>query len=221
MRTRSSRQRRGGTDSRRAGTQGAVDAGWRAGGGERDPRVRLGEDRGRPALLVDGVVQSVAPAVAEDGYWCAMLPAHRPRRSLLLGLGGGTLAHLLVARFGPLPMVGVDDDPAVVATACTAFGPLPDGLQIVIADARTFVWGCAGRFDYVAVDLFHGSQSPRGVFGRPFLRGVHHALTPGGAAVFNLFRDGSTARRVEQLRRVLRVERLVQVRDNVLAHCRP
>jgi spermidine synthase len=182
--------------------------------------VWLGEDRGRPALLVDGVVQSVAPDYAGDGYWAAMLPAHRPRRALLLGLGAGTVAHLLVRRFGPLPVVGVDDDPAVVALARGAFGPLPAGLQIVLADARRFVQGCAGRFDYVAVDLFHGHDVPAGVFGQPFLRAVQAALTPAGTAVFNLFRDRHEERRLARLGRVMRVERVARVRQNLLVHCR-
>ncbi len=182
--------------------------------------VRVGEDRGRPALLVNGVVQSVAPAAAASGYWAAMLPAHRPRRALLLGFGGGTIAHLLTARFGDVPIVGVDAEPAVVAVARTAFGPLPPALQIVIADARDLVHGCAGRFDYVAVDLYHGADVPRGLFGQPFLRGVRAALTHGGLAVFNLFRDTHTERRLERLTRVLRVERQARVGDNVLVHCR-
>ena len=186
----------------------------------RRPHLWLGEDRGRPALLADGVVQSVAPESAWHGYWAAMLPQHRPRRALLLGLGAGTLAHLLVERFGSLPMVGVDDDPAVVPLARSAFGPLPGELQLVLADALVFVHGCAGRFDYIAVDLFHGGAMPRGVFGQPFLRAVRAALTPGGTAVFNLFRDARTARRIERLGSLLRVERTVTVGSNVLVHCR-
>ncbi len=182
-------------------------------------RVRLGEDRGRPALLVSGVVQSVAPRAAGDGYWTAMLPAHRPDRALLLGFGAGTIAHLLLERFGSLPIVGVDDDPAVLA-AREAFAPLPGCVQLVLADARTFVHGCAGRFDYVAVDLFHGGEVPRGLFGQPFLRAVRSALAPRGHAVFNLFRDQSAERRLARLGRVFRVERAERVRDNLVVHCR-
>ena len=184
------------------------------------PLVRLGEDRGRPALLVDGVVQSVAPAFAVGGYWAAMMPEHRPRQALLLGLGGGTIARLLVTRFGPIPIVAVDDEPAVVAVARTAFGPLPPQLQIVIADARAFVHGCVGGFDYVAVDLFHGSEIPCGVFGQPFLRAVRAALTAGGLTVFNFFLDMRVAHRLERLGRVLRVERQLRVGHNLLVHCR-
>lgn len=180
--------------------------------------ARLGESRGRPALLVNGVVQSVAPESAAGGYWEAMVPEVRPRRALLLGLGGGTLAHLIVARFGPVPVVAVDDDPAVVKLARSAFGPLPDGVQIVLTDAFRFVAGCAGRFDWAAVDLFHGGTMPRGVFGQPFLRAVRAAVGPNGRAVFNLFEEAGTDERVERLATVWRVERSVHVGANRVVH---
>lgn len=188
---------------------------------EATPRaVRLGEDRGRPALLVNGVVQSVAPAAAAGGYWEGMLPANRPGRALLLGLGGGTLAHLLVRRFGAVSMVGIDDDPAVVALARSAFGPLPPSLAVVLADAFAFVAGCRERFDYIAVDLFHGARPPRGVVSTPFLKALKAAAAPGGLLVFNLFRDTHAERRLARIRTVLRVVEEVRVRDNVLVHCR-
>ncbi len=182
--------------------------------------VRLGVDRGRPAVLADGVVQSVAPSAAAGGYWESMLPDHRPRRALLLGFGGCTLAHLLARRFGPLPIVGVDDDPRMVALARGAFGPLPPGVDLVLADAFTFVEPCVGRFDYVAVDLFHGGRPARGVTGQPFLRAVREALMPGGHAVFNLFRDAHTARRLRRIAQRFTVARVVHVRDNVVVHAR-
>ena len=82
-------------------------------------RVRIGEDGGRAALLVDGVVQSISPedGLAGGGYWAAMVPDDPPRNALILGLGGGTLARLLQARWGDVPMVGVDNDPEIVETA--------------------------------------------------------------------------------------------------------
>jgi len=171
-------------------------------------------------VLADGVVQSVAPTAAAGGYWEAMLPEHQPRRALLLGVGGGTLAHLLIGRFGPLTIVGVDDDPRMLSLARAVFGPLPPGVDLVLADAFTFVARCAGRFDYVAVDLFHGGRPARGVTGQPFLRALREALVPGGHAVFNLFRDAHTARRLRRIAQRFTVTRVEHVRDNVVVHAR-
>jgi spermidine synthase len=182
--------------------------------------VRLGVDRGRPAVLADGVVQSVAPSTAAGGYWEAMLPEHRPRRALLLGFGAGTLAHLLVDRFGPLPIVGVDNDPRMLALARSAFGPLPPNVDLVLADAFAFVELCAGRFDYVAVDLFRAGHPARGVTGQPFLRALRRALMPGGRVAFNLFRDAHTARRLRRIATRFTVTHVKHVRDNVVVHAR-
>src|SRR5258707_8421030 len=89
-------------------------------------RVRIGEDGGRAALLVDGVVQSISPedGLIDGGYWAAMVPDERPRRALILGLGGGTLSTLLQVRWGELRIVGVDDDRSILETA-NAVGWLP------------------------------------------------------------------------------------------------
>src|SRR5437870_104998 len=113
--------------------------------------VQIGEDAGRAALLVDGVVQSISPedGLVNGGYWAAMVPAVRPRRALILGLGGGTLARLLQARWGPdVKIVGVDDDVAIVETARAAGWLALPGLETVFADAFQFVATCRERFDY-------------------------------------------------------------------------
>src|SRR5215208_4804257 len=50
--------------------------------------VRIGEDGGRAALLVDGVVQSISPedSLHDGGYWAAMVPSdERPHHALILG----------------------------------------------------------------------------------------------------------------------------------------
>src|SRR6476660_2731631 len=95
-------------------------------------RPRLGEDEGRLALFVDGVVQSVAAEGREvEGYWAALLPSVRPRRALVLGLGGGTVVHLLRRRFGELAVVGVDDDGEVLALARAELGLEQPGLAVV------------------------------------------------------------------------------------------
>lgn len=188
------------------------------------PRVRLGEDDGRAALLVDGVVQSISPAdgAARGGYWAAMLPRDRPGRALILGLGGGTLAHLLVQRWGrALSIVGVEQEQAVLDTA-TAAGWLPlAGLSVVRTDAFAFVEASADHaFDYVALDLYRGRQFVGRGLTRPFLRQLRRALAPRGWLAVNLFRDAYTRRRIARIERVFRVHDLVQVRENVVVHAR-
>src|SRR5438132_6811579 len=98
--------------------------------------VRIGDDGGRAALMVNGVVQSISPAdvLTDGGYWAAMLPDIRPRRALILGLGGGTLAQLLQSRWGAVAIVGVDDDPEILSIAREIDWLPREGLEVGVAE---------------------------------------------------------------------------------------
>jgi len=187
-----------------------------------EPRVWIGEDEGQTALFVGGVVQSV---VVDDGplgpgYWPLMLPDVRPGRALILGLGGGTIAHLLSRRFGDVFITGVENDAAVLRLARGAFGLTSLNLKVVEDDAFAFVAGPHEPYDYVAVDLFAKGSIPGAIFGRPFLRRVRELLTPGGLVAFNFFKDKRRASRVARLEAVFPRVQLIESRDNLVARCR-
>jgi spermidine synthase len=181
------------------------------------------DDGGRAALAIDGAVQSVAvgDGAAPSGYWPAMLPDRAPRDALLLGLGGGTIVHLLIGAYGPLPIVGVDDDPAVVALARTRFGLELPNLEIVVADAFAYAAACPRRFDFVCVDLFRDDQIPARVCASAFLMRVRGLLRPGGLATFNLARDRRAGDRLRQLGKHFAVVRRILVGFNLVVHCAP
>jgi spermidine synthase len=189
-----------------------------------DPTERLlllDDYRGQRALEVDGVIFSVA---VEDGkptvgYWTAMLPAGRPRSALLLGLGGGTLAHLLSRHAPGVRITGVDIDPRIVSFGQEHFGMQLPNLEIVIADAFTYVYRCAARFDYIAVDLFVGRQLHRGILAKPFLRRLAALLAPGGEIAINLLKHAQNPRHLERFQEVLSVQRVDQLPSNRIVHC--
>lgn len=182
----------------------------------------IGEDEGRRALIVDGVVQSIAmeDACGEMDVWRAQVPDTRLTRALILGLGGGTVAQLLTRRFGPLPIVGVERDPTVVDLARSHLGLDLPNLTIVLADAFTFVQECRERFDLICVDLYRGGLMERRALSKPFLRDLERLLAPSGTAVFNLFREQRTSQRLVRLEQFFRVAKTVEVGRNVIAHCR-
>jgi spermidine synthase len=183
---------------------------------------------GREALLLGGAVQSVTvdDETEPSGYWPALLPNERPRRTLLLGLGGGTVVRLLQRRFPgePLAVTGVDDDPRVLMIARERFGLDLPGLTVVQADALAYLERCrAGgeRFDLVVVDLFRDGAVPEVVCSRRFLGLVAAALAVDGMMTINLNRG---ERRVAQLRRLGRrfvLHRLVATGMNLVVHARP
>jgi spermidine synthase len=181
-------------------------------------RPRIGEDDGRRALLVDGVVQSIAVESGQQvgGYWAALLPSVRPRRALVLGLGGGTVVHLLHRRFGPTAMIGVEVDEEVLALARAELGLQVAGLEVVRQDAFAYVADCRERFDFICVDLFRGTRFERAILGRPFLRRLKALATPGAEIVLNLFQDRRTAAYVQRIGRVLAVRSTEHVGNNVV-----
>ncbi len=172
--------------------------------------------------MVDGVLLSIAiegtgPA---SGYWAAMMPEGSPRSALLLGLGGGTLAHLLARRYPDVEIVGVDADREVVDFARLHFGLALPNLEIVIGDAFDYVEHCYREFDFVAVDLFVGYGFQHGVLAKPFLRQLRAMTGRGGEIAFNLFKDRRTEQRMARISRVLRTYRVDRVGRNVVVHCR-
>jgi spermidine synthase len=185
-------------------------------------RVRIGEDGGRAALLVDGVVQSISPedGLAGGGYWAAMVPDDPPRNALILGLGGGTIARLVRTRWGEVPIVGVDDDAEIVETAGRV-GWLPsNGLELVMADAFEYVQTCERRFDFIAVDLFRGQRLAARAFGRPFLRGVRALLEPRGRLAMNMFFDKLARQRETRIASMFDISTINRIGGNVVIHAR-
>lgn len=174
---------------------------------------------GRRALLVDGVVQSVHPDDAASGYWNRMLPDYRPATALLLGMGGGTVARLLVRAFSTVEITGVDDSAEMLKTAA-AFGPPLERVRLIEADAFAFIHRDASQYDFIAVDLFRGGDHARGTLALPFLRTLAARLTPGGGVAYNLFRDELLGARLTKLERVFERLRLDEVGENAVFHGR-
>ena len=192
------------------------------------------------ALEVGGVVQSVSvPAQgAEDrdagpngdpqpgpggGYWGLMLPPGCPRRALLLGLGGGTIASLLARRCPGATMVGVERNPSVLAVARSMLGldAIP-GLWVVRADAFAWVAEHAatepGAFDLICLDIFDAGRLVRGVLAEPFLRQLAVLLAPRGTLSVNLLVTRYTPDQVARVERVFAVTRRLKLRGNLVLH---
>ncbi len=182
------------------------------------PRVAV-ED-GRKVLRVGGVIQSVA---VDERYtsdvWDAMLPRRQPASALILGLGGGAIAQLMTRRWGPLPIVGVELDPAVVWLARQEFGldDLPH-LTIVIADAFEWVARCDQTFDAICVDLYTAGKMAHGVLGAAFLRDLLRLLSPRGEVTFNLWRSAYLADQMRRIERAFSVIAVDEADDNLVVH---
>jgi spermidine synthase len=114
----------------------------------------------------------------------------RPRRLLMLGLGGGGMSNYLRARFPGLEIDAVDIDPEVVRLAQEFFGVPKDdpSYRVHVADARLFVEGAAEdvRWDMIMLDAFRGVFVPYHLKTVEFYQACLNRLAPGGVVVANL-----------------------------------
>lgn len=182
---------------------------------------------GRLALEVANVTQSVTLPEDEsapvEGYWPLMLPERCPRRALLLGLGGGTLAALLARRCPGVAIVGIERNTEVLVVARRELGlDALVGLEVVEADAFAWVEEHAlmepASFDLICLDLFEGGRLALGTLARPFLRQVATLLDADGIVTVNLMRTARLPEQLHRLESVLTIDRQMRLWGNAVLH---
>ncbi len=185
-----------------------------------------------PTSSAGGAAQAAAPSQPEadesqpiGGYWELMPPIGCPRRALIVGLGGATVAALLARRCPGVEIVGIERDETVLALARTEFG-LDEiaGLTVVVADAFADIPARAerepGSYEYICLDLYEGGRLAPGTLATAFLRQLAALLSSGGTLSVNLFRTGRLSEQLHRLRRVFVIERELRARGNLVVHAR-
>jgi spermidine synthase len=114
-----------------------------------------------------------------------------PKRALMIGLGGGTIANALRAAVPGLSLDLVELDPAVIRVARAHFGFEPSNFASVEAeDGRVFVKraGREGRrYDLILLDAFDHQYVPEHMMTREYFAEVKALLTETGVFVANTF----------------------------------
>ena len=117
----------------------------------------------------DGLTQSGGVV---EGIWKQTLKkVHRSLSNiesvLILGLGGGTVAKLILKEFPDAKIKGVDIDPLIIGLGKKYLGLNENDIDIKIQDAAKPV---SGKFDLVVVDLYKGDEFPGKFEDEKFLR---------------------------------------------------
>jgi spermidine synthase len=148
---------------------------WFEPGGARQSVVKVGDP--------DHLELPYARAMA-----VGLVLGERPRRVLIVGLGGGTIPGFLHKHFPQTVVDVVDIDPDVVAVAKKYFGFREDAtLRAHVADGRRFVATHPNRYDLIFLDAFGADNIPYHLATREFLDAVHRALTPRGIVLANVW----------------------------------
>ncbi|MGO8948635.1 MAG: spermidine synthase [Ktedonobacterales bacterium] len=165
----------------------------------------------------------------DGGYWGLLIPLECPHRALLLGLGGGTVAHLLARRCPETQVTGIEHDPQVLRVARSQFGleSLPQ-LRIVEADAFTWVGAQCKQdqsardcYDLICLDLFQAGRLAEGTLSKPFLRQIAELISPGGWLTVNLMITARTPSQLHRLQQVFAITWQRRLRGNLIVHGRP
>lgn len=110
----------------------------------------------------------------------------QPGRFLVLGLGGGTILHIIHRAYPEAAITAVDIDPAMPGLARRHFAIPP--AEFHPADAADYMRRHAGCFDAVFLDAFRGTRTPASMRTRAFFRDVARHLAPGGVVYMNTAR---------------------------------
>lgn len=149
-------------------------------GSEGVVRVYLEENQVQSALGRDLPGRPLSYAAMTEAAVAATTPPGG--RVLVLGLAGGVIASDL-ARAG-FAVTAVDVNPAAGAVAERWFDLAPD-VEVVVADARLFLEGCARGYDAMLVDVFSGLEIPEHLVVRETFAAAAGCLREGGALVVN------------------------------------
>ena len=166
--------------------------------GKRKSSVAVSESRGVRTLHVGGeAIQSAMrlddPFALELDYTRCMMafllfhPA--PRRALMIGLGGGSLAKFFHRRLGGLRTQVLEYDERVIATARALFHVPPDDARLRIEHGDGVEALAPECCDLLVVDGFEDEATPSALVSQAFFDAAWCALEEPGALVMNFMND--------------------------------
>jgi spermidine synthase len=106
-------------------------------------------------------------------------------RVAIVGLAAGTIAHQFTQVYGPVPIDGVEIDPAIIDVGRTYFNMNEPNLHVHVQDGRTFLATTHAQYDVVAIDAFQQPYIPFQLTTREFFSTIRAHLSPTGVVALN------------------------------------
>lgn len=107
-------------------------------------------------------------------------------RTLVIGLGGGSVVKRMWRDYPDMRIDTVELDPAVVDVAERFFElPEDERIRVYVDDGRRFLETCPDTYDLVLIDAFDEDRVPRQLTTEEFLRTARDRLAPGGVVAYN------------------------------------
>ncbi|HEX6123479.1 MAG TPA: fused MFS/spermidine synthase, partial [Ktedonobacterales bacterium] len=118
-------------------------------------------------------------------YFNAGENAGKVKRVAIVGLAAGTIARQFTAVYGPVPIDGVEIDPAIVDVGRRYFDMREPNLHVYEDDGRTFMRATHSTYDVVAIDAFQQPYIPFQLTTKEFFEEIRAHLSPTGVVVLN------------------------------------
>ncbi len=120
-------------------------------------------------IQADGLTQSggIVESIWKQTLKRVKSEKGKAKSVLILGLGGGTVAKLILKNWPDAKITGVDIDPVIVELGQKYLGLNVEDIDIRIGDAKEFI---SGKFDLVIVDLYNGDEFPKKFEEEKFLK---------------------------------------------------
>ena len=141
-------------------------------------------------LQVGGLTQS--GGILVDIWKSAVKKIHERKPAvnscLILGLGGGTVAKLVMKKWPDAVITGVDFDPVIVELGKKYLGLGEVQVRLFVKDAFEYCQKAVEenkKFDLILIDLYKGSEFPAQFEGEQFSILILKLLRDDGLAVFN------------------------------------
>jgi spermidine synthase len=147
-------------------------------------------------IRVDGLTQS--GGIVRSLWKDVLKKVHNSypiiHNSLVLGLGGGTVAGVIRKYYPSAKITGVDIDPVMVELGTKYLALGKSDVEIVITDAYKLVNDyalCTMSYDLILVDLYNGYNYPKKFETLRFLASTRTLLSETGVIIFNhLYSEG-------------------------------
>jgi spermidine synthase len=117
----------------------------------------------------------------------AVAVAPQATRTLVIGLGGGSLVKRMWRDYPWMRIDAVEIDAEVVTIARSLFElPDDDRIRVYTEDGRAFVRLSSDTYDIVVVDAFDDDRIPRPLLTEEFMRDCRDRLSPAGVIAYNV-----------------------------------
>lgn len=112
----------------------------------------------------------------------------KPRKILVIGIGGGSTIKHFHRNLQHAQVVGVDLDPEVISLSRRYFDvPEDPRLHLLAGDGRQFLEGTRATYDLILLDTYSDMEFPRRLTTLEFLRQARSRLSAQGVVVANLW----------------------------------